>query len=153
MGKENTGAMKETKKPNIIAFGCYWCGAGENDLQQIEHGSGYKLIKLMCSGRINTALVLQTFERGADGVIVFGCSEGKCHYQEGNLNALEQQKTIRAILTMLGIEPQRFRVGLDDFSKDGKRNQIMSAFLNEIRGYGPTPVNREANPQKGNEKK
>ena len=146
MSKPSSKKKKQGNKLNIIAFGCYWCGAGKNDIIAIEDFGSYKLIKLMCSGRINTALVLQTFERGADGVVVFGCTEGKCHYQEGNLSALEQQTTIKAILTMLGIEPQRFRMELDDFSTDGKRDGVMSAFLKEMKGLGPSPVNEKANP-------
>jgi F420-non-reducing hydrogenase iron-sulfur subunit len=146
MGKQKSTKSKKNKKLNIIAFGCYWCGAGENDINAIEDFESYRLIKLMCSGRINTALVLQTFERGADGVMVFGCAEGKCHYQEGNLNALQQQTVIRGILKMLGIEPQRFRVALDDFSKDGNRDGMMNDFLKEIKGYGPSPINEKANP-------
>jgi coenzyme F420-reducing hydrogenase delta subunit len=153
MSTRDASKMKQPKKLNIIAFGCYWCGAGENDINAIEDFNNYKLIKLMCSGRINTALILQTFERGADGVVVFGCAEGKCHYQEGNLNALDQQKTIKALLIMLGIEPQRFKVELDDFSKNGTRDQVMAAFLKEVKGFGPSPINRGVNPQKGNEEK
>jgi coenzyme F420-reducing hydrogenase delta subunit len=146
MDKLNSKKKKKEEKPHIIAFGCYWCGAGENDIQAIEDFGDYKLIKLMCSGRINTALVLQTFERGADGVVVFGCAEGKCHYQEGNLNALEQEKIITSLLAMLGIEPQRFRVELDDFSKDGKRDLLMKGFLKEIKGFGPSPIRKKTNP-------
>ena len=136
---------------NIIAFGCYWCGAGENDLSAAEDFGNYTLIKLLCAGRINTALILRAFEKGADGVVVLGCPEGKCHYQEGNMNALAQEKVIKPILKMLGIEPERFRIALDDLSKDGKRDKIMRAFLEEMKGYGP--VNRESILQKGNRKK
>jgi F420-non-reducing hydrogenase iron-sulfur subunit len=146
MDKQNSRKKKKEEKLHIIAFGCYWCGAGENDIQAIEDFGDYKLIKLMCSGRINTALVLQTFERGADGIVVFGCAEGKCHYQDGNLNALEQEKIIKEILTMLGIEPQRFKVELNDFSKNGKRDLFMKDFVREIKRCGPSPIAKKANP-------
>lgn len=144
MSKQSSKKDKKGRKLNIIAFGCYWCGAGENDIRRIEDFGNYQLIKLMCSGRINAALVLQTFERGADGVLVFGCAEGKCHYQEGNMNALEQEKTIRQILAILGIEPQRFRVVLDDFGSNGKRDLVMRDFSKEIGDLGPSPINKKS---------
>lgn len=146
MSTSGNKKKKQETQLNIIAFGCYWCGAGKDDINAVDDFGDYKLIKLLCSGRINTALVLQTFEKGADGIMVFGCAKGKCHYQEGNLSALEQQTTIRALLSMLGIEPERFRIELDDFSKDGKRESVMNTFTKELKRLGPSPINAAKNP-------
>ncbi|TES90185.1 MAG: hydrogenase iron-sulfur subunit [Candidatus Cloacimonadota bacterium] len=139
MSKKSTKKEKRFK-PNVIAFACLWCGVGKNELNPVEVFSDFNLIKLMCSGRLNTALVLQTFEKGADGVVVFGCPEGKCHYSTGNQNALEEQKTIKAILTLLGMKPERFKLKLDDFSEDDKFDEAIEKFIKGLRGFGPSPI-------------
>lgn len=131
---------KKQYKPKVIAFTCLWCGAGKNEMTPVEKFSEFTLIKLMCSGRINTALALQTFEKGADGIIVFGCPEGKCHYCIGNQNALDEQKTIKEMLTLLGMNPKRFTLLLDDFSEEKRFDSSVGEFLKEIRGLGRSPL-------------
>ncbi|TET19098.1 MAG: hydrogenase iron-sulfur subunit [Candidatus Cloacimonadota bacterium] len=139
MDKKTAGKKKQFK-PKVLAFTCLWCGVGKNETNPVEVFSDFKLIKLMCSGRINTALALQTFEKGADGIIVFGCPEGKCHYCIGNQNALEEKKTIKEMLTILGIKPERFKLALDDFREDNKFESEISKFVKEIRRLGPSPI-------------
>lgn len=131
---------KEGFKPKIIAFACHWCGVGQNEINAIEDFPDFKLIKLMCSGRINTPLVLKTFEKGADGVMVFGCPEGKCHYNFGNLSALEESRTIKEMIEILGIEQERFKLKLDFFSEDGKLDSVVSEFVEGVKKLGPSPI-------------
>lgn len=127
-------------KPKIIAFACHWCGVGKNEINAIEDFPDFRLIKLMCSGRINTSLILRTFEKGADGVIVFGCPEDKCHYNFGNLSAIEEYKTIKAMIKLLGIEPERLRLELDFFSEDDRLDSVVNDFVEGIKNLGPGPV-------------
>lgn len=127
-------------KPKIIAFACHWCGVGKNEINAIEDFPDFRLIKLMCSGRINTSLILRTFEKGADGVIVFGCPEDKCHYNFGNRNAEEESQIIKEMIKLLGMEQERFILELDFFSEDDKLDSVVNGFVEGIKKLGPSPI-------------
>jgi len=131
---------KKDYKPKVVAFACHWCGVGKNEINAVEDFPDFKLIKLMCSGRINSALILKAFEKGADGVIAFGCPEGKCHYNFGNRNATEEYKIAQSLIHLLGIEPERLRLELDFFSEDGKLDSVINEFVGGIKKIGPTPL-------------
>ena len=133
-------AIKKDFKPKVIAFACHWCGVGKNEINAVEDFPDFKLIKLMCSGRINTALILKAFEKGADGVIAFGCPEGKCHYNFGSSNAAQEYKTAKALIELLGIKPERLRLELDFFSENGKLEKVMGEFVQGIKKIGPSPL-------------
>lgn len=127
-------------KPKVIAFACHWCGVGKNEINAVEDFPDFKLIKLMCSGRINTALILKAFEKGADGVIAFGCPEGKCHYNFGSSSAAREYQTAKSLIELLGIEPERLRLELDFFSEDGKLDKVIKEFVQGIKEVGPSPL-------------
>jgi F420-non-reducing hydrogenase iron-sulfur subunit len=131
---------KKDFKPKVIAFACHWCGVGKNEINAVEDFPDFKLIKLMCSGRINTALILKAFEKGADGVIAFGCPEGKCHYNFGSSNAAKEYKTAKSLIELLGIEPERLRLELNFFAENGKLDKVISEFVQGIKKVGPSPL-------------
>lgn len=135
--------MNKTKKdfkPKVVAFACHWCGVGKNEINAVEDFPDFKLIKLMCSGRINSALILKAFEKGADGVIAFGCPEGKCHYNFGNRNAEEECRIAQSFCHLLGIEAERLKLELDFFSEDGKLNSVIDEFVGGIKKIGPSSL-------------
>jgi F420-non-reducing hydrogenase iron-sulfur subunit len=127
-------------KPKIIAFACHWCGVGKNEITAVEDFSDFKLIKLMCSGRVNSSLVLKTFSKGADGIIVFGCEKGKCHYNFGNENAIKESETIVKMMELLGIESERFRLELGFFNEKEKLNSVVKEFVKGLKKLGPGPM-------------
>jgi F420-non-reducing hydrogenase iron-sulfur subunit len=131
---------KKDFKPKVIAFACHWCGVGKNEINAVEDFPDFKLIKLMCSGRINTALILKAFEKGADGVIAFGCPEGKCHYNFGSRNATQEYKIAKSLIQLLGIEPERLRLELNFFSENGKLDKVINEFVQSIKKVGPSPL-------------
>ena len=94
--KKKTAKKKPAKKvwnPNIVVFACNWCsyaGADTAGVSRIQHQPHFRMIRVMCSGRIQPGFVLRAFEKGADGVLVSGCHFGDCHYVFGNHRALEQ---------------------------------------------------------------
>jgi F420-non-reducing hydrogenase iron-sulfur subunit len=74
-------------EPSIVAFTCNWCSYGGADLagiSRIQHPPNAKVIRLMCSGRVDPVMVVEAFKGGADGVMVTGCHPGDCHYATGN---------------------------------------------------------------------
>jgi coenzyme F420-reducing hydrogenase delta subunit len=138
--KRKMNENRKDFKPKVIAFACHWCGVGKNEINAVEDFPDFKLIKLMCSGRINTALILKAFERGADGVIAFGCPEGKCHYNFGSRHAAREYEIARSLIGLLGIEPERLKLELDFFSENGRLDRVINDFVEGIRKAGPSPL-------------
>jgi F420-non-reducing hydrogenase iron-sulfur subunit len=99
--------------PKIIAFVCNWCSYGGADQaggQKFEYPANVKLIRVMCSGRMEPEMVMQAFRKGADGVMVLGCHPGDCHYRNGNMKAQRRFRLFEKLLAQLGIETGRFKL-------------------------------------------
>jgi F420-non-reducing hydrogenase iron-sulfur subunit len=102
--------MTEQFEPVIIGFTCNWCSYRAADMAgtaRKKYSPNIRLIRLMCSGRLDPAFVLKAFAGGADAVLVSGCHPGDCHYVEQNYKALRRFEMLKRTLTQMGIEPQR----------------------------------------------
>jgi F420-non-reducing hydrogenase iron-sulfur subunit len=69
-------------------------------------------IPIICAGKIDAEYVVDAFVRGADGVLILGCPEGDCHYQDGNIEAKKRLALLRQALVSQGIEPERVKLVL-----------------------------------------
>ncbi len=103
----------EEKKftPKIIAFCCNWCAYAAADLagtSRIQYPTGVRIIRVMCSGMVHPEMILDALNKGADGVMVFGCHPGECHYQTGNQVALSRSEVLSEIMEDFGYERERF---------------------------------------------
>jgi F420-non-reducing hydrogenase iron-sulfur subunit len=130
--------------PKIVAFVCNWCsyaGADGAGGQKLAYPSSVKLIRVMCSGRVDPQFVMQAFRDGADGVMVLGCHPGDCHYRSGNMKAQRRFRIISTLLTQVGIEPGRFM--LDWVAAgEGKRFAELATVMHERVGrFGPLSLN------------
>ncbi len=97
-------------EPRIVAFLCQWCsyaGADHAGSSRQEYPSGVIIVKVMCSGRVEPALVLDAYEKGADGVIILACHPGDCHYRSGNLIAMKRHRLLVRTLQQAGIATER----------------------------------------------
>jgi len=100
-------------QPTIVAFVCNWCsyaGADKAGGQRLEYAAGVKLVRVMCSGRVDPQLVLGALRRGADGVMVLGCHPGDCHYRSGNLKAMRRFRLLERMVEQLGVDRRRLRL-------------------------------------------
>lgn len=135
----------EEFEPRIIAFLCNWCSYAGADLAGVsryQYPTGVRVIRVMCSGRIDPFLVFRAFRRGADGVLVAGCHIGDCHYISGNLQTQERVKLILGILEKNKIPPQRFKLAWVSASEGKIFSQIITEFNEELRKLGP--ISQEA---------
>jgi len=102
---------KENFEPKIIGFLCNWCAYAGADLagvSRIQYPPNIRIIRVMCSGRVDPAFILEAFKDGADGVLVAGCHlPSDCHYISGNFKALRRVTLLKRVLKTLGIEPER----------------------------------------------
>jgi coenzyme F420-reducing hydrogenase delta subunit len=97
-------------EPKIIAFCCEYCGYAAADMAgslRLAYPANIKVIKVPCTGRIDVLTVIKTFENGIDGILLFGCLEGSCHFVEGNLRAKRRIAYVRELLNECGIGGDR----------------------------------------------
>ncbi|KYC45427.1 MAG: hydrogenase MvhADGHdrABC F420-non-reducing hydrogenase subunit D [Candidatus Methanofastidiosum methylothiophilum] len=131
-------------EPNIIGFVCNWCTYAGADLagtSRYNYPPNVKLIRLMCSGRVDPAFILETFARGADGVFVGGCHiPTDCHYQQGNFKALKRVTMLKKLIEEMGIEPERLEIFWISASEGKKFSEVMTSFTEKIRELGPNPI-------------
>src|SRR3970040_1836501 len=100
-------------QPRIVAFFCNWCTYTAADLagvSRMKYAANARVVRVMCSGRIDPQFVLEAFAQGADGVLIGGCHPGDCHYPEGDYKTLRRATLLRRVLEAMGIEPARFRL-------------------------------------------
>lgn len=134
----------ENFEPNIIGFVCNWCTYAGADLagsSRYSYPPNVKLIRLMCSGRVDPEFILETFARGADGVFVGGCHiPTDCHYQQGNFKALKRVTMLKKLISELGIEPERLEIFWISASEGKRFSEVMTSFTEKIRELGPNPI-------------
>jgi len=137
--------MTETE-PKVIAFLCNFCSYASADLSgssKHQYPSSVRLIRVMCSSRVDPALILKVFKEGADGILVGGCHLGNCNYINGNYHEVWKISQVKQLLEQSGLEPGRMR--LEFFAaSDGKRfSEVLSEFVEELKGMGANPVKSE----------
>lgn len=129
--------------PNIVVFACNWCsyaGADTAGVSRIPHQPHFRIIRVMCSGRVHTGFILRAFEKGADGVMVSGCHIGDCHYVSGNERQLEQFEITKSIVNLLGLEPGRVRLEWISAAEGPRWAAIINEFTDQVRDLGPSPL-------------
>ncbi len=134
---QNAGAEWQ---PRIVAFFCNWCTYTAADLagvSRLKHAPNVRIIRVMCSGRIDPQFILDAFARGADGVLVGGCHPGDCHYIEGNYKELRRVELLKRLLNDMGIEPERFRLEWISAAEGEKVKTVINDMVTRIRTLGP----------------
>ena len=145
MTQVETKTVSETFEPTIIVFACNWCSYAGADLagvSRLQYPTNVRIVRVMCSGRIDPAFVLKTFLKGADGVMVAGCHIGDCHYLEGNVRAKERIENMVEALKILGWEIDRFRLEWISASEGKRFAQMMTEFTDQIRNLGPLKMKK-----------
>jgi F420-non-reducing hydrogenase iron-sulfur subunit len=132
--------MKSNTEPKIVAFCCNWCSyagadaAGTSRLQMKPH---FRVIRAMCSSRIDPELILDALKKGAWGVLVAGCHPGDCHYVNGNYRTQRRIALLKNLLEELGIAPQRVRLEWISANEGGKFQKVVNEFIDEMAALGP----------------
>jgi F420-non-reducing hydrogenase iron-sulfur subunit len=127
-------------EPRIVAFFCNWCTYLAADLagsSRMKYAPNVRVIRVMCSGRIDPQFVLEAFASGADGVLIGGCHPGDCHYQEGNYKALRRYHMLHAVLEQVGIEPERFRLEWISAAEGDRVRAVVDDMVEKVRALGP----------------
>ena len=127
-------------EPKIVAFLCNWCSYRGADLagtSRMKCTPNVRPIRVMCSGRVEPALILKAFTAGADGVLVLGCHPGDCHYTEGNYKAARRIPLLKKMLEQFGIEDGRVRLAWVSASEGDSFVSIVNDITAKVRELGP----------------
>ena len=127
-------------EPRIVAFCCNWCSYAAADLagtSRLQYPPNVRIVRVMCSGRVEPEFIFDAFKHGADGVIITGCHPGECHYVSGNLNAERRVEKVKHAMEYLGIEPERLRLEWMSAAEGERFAAVMRDFTAEIRALGP----------------
>jgi len=131
-------------EPRIIGFLCNWCSYAGADLagvSRIQYPPNIRVIRVMCSGRIDPAFVLEAFKDGADGVLVAGCHlPSDCHYISGNFKAMRRVNLLKRVLQDFGIEPERLRLEWVSASEGDKWAAVVKSMVEDLKKLGPSRV-------------
>ena len=131
-------------EPKIVGFLCNWCAYAGADLagvSRIQYPPNVRIIRVMCSGRIDPVFVLKALKDGADGVLVAGCHlPSDCHYLSGNFKAQRRMFLTKNVLEQFGIEPERLRMEWISASEGDRFATVMKEMVEEIRKLGPSPL-------------
>lgn len=135
-------------EPVILAFCCHYCAYAAADLagsMRLQYPVNVRVLRLPCTGKVEVNHILAAFERGVDGVIVAGCLEGGCHFQEGNLRARRRVERARQLLGEIGLEPERLEM-FNLSSAEGTRfAEIVTEMNDRLAQLGPSSLRRDPN--------
>jgi F420-non-reducing hydrogenase iron-sulfur subunit len=132
--------MSETFEPTIIGFTCNWCSyraADSAGIGRVKYPPNVRLVRLMCSGRLDPTFVTRAFARGADAVMISGCHPGDCHYLDQNYKALRRFLLLRRTLAGMGIEPGRLKLVWASAAEGVHLADEITKFTEEVRALGP----------------
>jgi F420-non-reducing hydrogenase iron-sulfur subunit len=130
-------------KPKIAAFFCNWCTYTASDLagvSRLKYPASIRVIRIMCSGRLDPQFVVDAFAEGADGVLIGGCHPGDCHYSNGNYKCLRRFHLLKKYLPQVGIEPERLRLEWISASEGKRLAEVVHEMTATMLELGPSTV-------------
>ena len=138
--------MEDTFKPKIIVFCCNWCsyaGADLAGISRLQIKPHFRVIRTMCSARVDPEWILEALRLGADGVIVAGCHPGDCHYIGGNYRTRRRIALLRSLLKQFGLNSQRLELAWVSAGEAEKFASTINGFIDRIIELGPSPYRKE----------
>jgi F420-non-reducing hydrogenase iron-sulfur subunit len=141
--KDLNASTADYTEPKVLGFACNWCGyaaADQAGMSKIQYPAYLKLLRVMCLGTVDLSLLMNAFAKGFDGVILFGCHLGECHYVSGNKNAQVVVERCKKLLNILGLGEARLRIEETSAGEAPKFAALAREFVQEIRAMGPNPL-------------
>ena len=133
-------------EPKIVSFLCNWCSYTGADLagtSRMKYASNIRVVRVMCSGRVDPTFVLKSFREGADGVLICGCHPGDCHYHEGNYKCLRRYHFLKKYMAQMGINPDRLKLAWISASEGKEFAHLADEMAETIKSLGPCKVKDE----------
>ncbi|MQY77931.1 MAG: hydrogenase iron-sulfur subunit [Bacteroidetes bacterium] len=130
-------------EPTIVAFLCNWCSYTGADLagtSRMKYASNVRIIRVMCSGRVEPTFVLSAFKEGADGVLICGCHPGDCHYHEGNYKCLRRYHLLQKYIQQMGLDKDRLRLEWISASEGRQFAELVDSYTETVKNLGPCKI-------------
>ena len=127
-------------EPKIVGFMCSWCAYRGADLagtSRMKTAPNMRVVRVMCSGRVDPQLVVKAFQLGADGVLILGCHPGDCHYAKGNYKAARRISLLKKMMAQFGTEDERIRLDWVSASEGARFKKIVNEMTERLRVLGP----------------
>ncbi|MBL7133645.1 MAG: hydrogenase iron-sulfur subunit [Phycisphaerae bacterium] len=137
--------MTEEFKPKILVFCCNWCSYAGADLAGISRfqiSPRFRVIRTMCSARVDPEWIMEAFRLGADGVMVAGCHPGDCHYIGGNYRTRRRVAMLRSLLRQFGLDPDRLHLAWISAGEAEKFASTVNSFVERVTTLGPSPYRK-----------
>ncbi|NVM27679.1 MAG: hydrogenase iron-sulfur subunit [Candidatus Helarchaeota archaeon] len=134
-------------EPKILGILCNWCSYAGADLagvSRVQYPTNIRVIRVMCSGRVDPIFVIEALKRGIDGIIVMGCHLGDCHYISGNYEAEMKYNLIEKLLELVHLS-DRVRLEWVSASEGVRFGKVVTEFTEHIKTLGPSPL-KQASP-------
>ncbi len=138
--------MSEDFDPRILVFCCNWCSYAGADLagvSRLQMPPDFRVIRTMCSARVDPEFILEAFRKGADGVLVAGCHPGDCHYIGGNYRTRRRVALLKQVLRQFGLNPKRLRLEWISAGEGQKFAGTVRTFVGEVKELGPSPYRQQ----------
>lgn len=135
--------MSKEWKPRIVAFFCNWCTYTAADLagvSRLKYASNVRVIRLMCSGRVDPQFILEALAKGADAVLIGGCHPFDCHYAEGNYKCLRRFEMLKRLLKDMGVEEGRVRLEWISAAEGAKVKTVINEMAAKVTELGPLGI-------------
>jgi F420-non-reducing hydrogenase iron-sulfur subunit len=130
-------------EPKILGFLCNWCSYAGADLagvSRLQYPPNIRVLRVMCSARVNPVFILKALLGGVDGVFIGGCHPGDCHYMKGNYYTRRRITAVKKLLETMGIEPDRVRLEWVSASEGIRFADTVREFTETIKKLGPNPL-------------
>jgi len=127
-------------EPKIVGLLCRWCSYAGADLagtSRKKYAPNVRVVRVMCTGRVEPTFVLKALEKGADGVLIAGCHPGDCHYVEGNYKTRRRFLLLKKMLSQMGVEEERVRLEWVSASEGERFATIVGEMTEQVRKLGP----------------
>ena len=128
--------------PHIVVFACHWCGYAAADLagmKRIQMDPRFRVIRTLCSARVDPEWVLRALSNGADGVMIMGGRPGDCHFEVGSLRTRKRMSLLGKLLSQFGFDEGRFKVAWVNSDEPERYAEVIDSFIEEILELGPNP--------------
>jgi len=142
-------------QPKIIGFLCNWCAYAGADLagvSRIEYPDSIRILKVMCSGRVDPTIIMESFISGVDGVLICGCHPGECQYLTGNLEEERKVELVKRFLDKIGIDKERLRLEWIGAWEGRKFANIVTEFTNDLTQLGANPMSSNGSKTVGDQR-
>jgi len=144
--------MQEPSKeyePFILGIFCNWCtytGCDQAGTSRMQRPANLRVMRVMCSGRVEPTMILEALRRGADGVFVGACHIGDCHYVNGNYKTVRRMPVLNELITQYGFHPDRVWLRHISASEGAELTEIVKEYVQVLKEIGPNPVKSRQHP-------